>query len=155
MARKRTAGRDGKVICRRASGRWSTEVRLDEEDGGQGGQQRIVLARTFPTEAAARGAGQEIVAEWKAGQVVIRALVLRELAAAYRSLREAHEMVEPAAVPTTSAAWERAIAAWEALGWFGAAEARRYRQHVRSAFDRAGPVRRHPMPADGESDVAV
>jgi len=152
MGRKEPAGRDGKVVCRRSGARWSVEVRLDEENGGQ---HRIALARTFPTQVAARGAGEEIVAEWKAGQALVRELVLRELAAAYRALREAHEMVEPAAVPTTSAAWERAIAVWEAQRWIGAAAAKRYREHVRSAFDRAGPVTRHPMPAGGDSDVAV
>ncbi|HJQ85525.1 MAG TPA: hypothetical protein VKA21_15665 [Candidatus Binatia bacterium] len=139
--------RDGAVTCVRAGDRWNAEIRLD-------GQERIALARAFATEDAAARAGAEILAEWRAGRSVLRDLVLRELAAAYRGLRERHKMTEPAAVPTTSAAWDRAILEWERLGWLQADDVTRYREHVLRAFGAgARPVRRCGTVGDVESDV--
>ena len=52
-------------------------------------------------------APQAVLTEWRIGGVTLRDLVLRELAAAYRHLRERGPMMDPVAVPTTSAAWTR------------------------------------------------
>jgi hypothetical protein len=134
-------GRGGKVICRRTGERWTAAVRLDERGDGQPRHFDVALARTFTTESAANRAGTDVVRSWKAGQVVLREILLRELAATYRSLRETHAPMQPASVPTTRAAWEHAIAAWE--------------KHVQSAFDpTASTVRRHRL-ADGEPDAGA
>ena len=148
-------GRGGKVICQRAGERWTASVRLDERGDGQPRHYDVALARTFTTESAANRAGAEVVKSWKAGQVVLREILLRELAATYRTLRETHAPMQPASVPTTRAAWEHAIAAWEAAGWIEGADATRFREHVQWAFDpTAATVRRHRL-ADGEPDVSV
>src|SRR6185369_3154073 len=103
-------------------------------------QYAVFLNRTFVTEAAATGAGEQVVADWEGGRVVVRDLMLQELAASYRKLRQTHKTMQPSLVPATRAAWDHAIGAWEGLGWIGAADAGRYRAHVRCAFDEASPV---------------
>ncbi len=133
--------------------RWTAQLELDERGGDQPSPLRVDVPGTFLNEAAAVHAAQGVLNEWRAGRLTLRDLVLRELAAAYRHLRETQKTMEPVAVPTTSAAWARAIDLWELAGWLAAAEAARFREHARRAFDAtAATVRRHRL-ADVKSDA--
>src|SRR2546426_10963547 len=125
------ASRSGKVLCHTSGERWTVELRLDENDGSQGCQYTVYLTRVFVTETAASRAGEQVVAEWEAGRIVVRDLMLQELAATYRRLREKHQRMRPPAVPTTRSAWESAIGSWEELEGIAAADAARLREHVR------------------------
>jgi hypothetical protein len=143
--------RSGKVICQPAGERWTAEVQLDERDGTH---YSVSLNRTFATQAAASRAAEQFVADWNAGRLHLRDVLLRELAGTYRTLRQTYKPMQPSTVPATRSAWERAIATWEQLHWIDEAAAARCRDHARSAFDAdAGPVRRHRLTAsDAESD---
>ena len=110
----------------------------------------ISVARNFATEDAAERAGGEIVAQWKRNGI-LREILLRELAATYRVLREAHAPMDPPSVPTTRASWERAIASWEERGWITAADATRYREHVETGFAVTSNVRRCSLPDDADT----
>jgi hypothetical protein len=123
--------RSGTVICDRAGDRWTAEVRLVEGDR----QYDVSLTRSFPTEATARRAAEELLTEWKEGRAILRDVLLRELAGAYRTMRERHKSMRPAAVPATRAAWEHAIATWQELEWIGESDAARHRAHVEAAFE--------------------
>jgi hypothetical protein len=139
------AERNGSVVCQRAGERWTAEVQL--------GEHTIALHRNFPSEDSARRAGEQLVAEWRQGDAVLRDLLLRELAAAYRTLRERFKTMQPPTVPATRSAWEGAIGTWEQLGWIATPEAERYRKHVQSAFEAvAATVKRHRLAADAEYD---
>jgi hypothetical protein len=127
-------GRSGKVVCHRAGERWTVELRLDEDGGGKGRQHVVFLGRAFATETTASRAGELAVAEWEGGRVAARDLMLGELAATYRKLRENHQRMDPPLVPTTRSSWEHAITAWEGLGWINAGDATRLREHVRWAL---------------------
>lgn len=137
-------GRSGKVLCHPSGERWTVELRLDESDGAQGRQYSVFLNRLFATQMTASRAGEQLVADWEGGRVVVRDLILQELSAKYRSLRETHQRMQPPSVPTTRSAWERAIATWEERAWITAAEGARLRDHVVQtlAFE-ASDVRRH------------
>ena len=128
------ANRSGKVLCHPSGERWTVELRLDENQGRQACQYTVYLNRVFAAETAARSAGEQVVAEWAAGRIAVRDLMLQELAATYRRLRETYQKMQPPAVPTTTSAWESAIGSWEELGWIAAADAARLREHVRQAF---------------------
>lgn len=132
--------------------RWSAQLELDERGGDQSSLLRVDVPGTFLNEAAAIQAAQSVLNEWRAGRLTLRDLVLRELAAAYRHLRETQKAMQPVAVPTTSAAWARAIDLWQLAGWLEAADAARYREHARRAFDvTAARVTRHRL-SDVKSD---
>ncbi len=146
MGRKNRRGRDGRVITGRSGARWTVQLELDEVVGDRFCRVRIGIQGRFPSETAAVQAAQGVLAEWRMGGVTLRDLVLRELAAAYRHLRQRHPGMEPVAVPTTSAAWTRAITLWESSGWLEVAEAARYREYVERAFDAsATTVKRHGL----------
>src|SRR5205807_5884112 len=106
------ANRSGKVLCHPSGERWTVELRLDENEGRQGCQYTVYLNRVFAAETAARSAGEQVVAEWAAGRIAVRDLMLQELAATYRRLRETYQKMQPPAVPTTTSAWESAIGSW-------------------------------------------
>jgi hypothetical protein len=76
----------------------------------------VFLNRTFITEMLANEAGSRAVADWTAGRVLARDLILQELAAVYRRLRATHKTMQPVTVPATRAAWEHALGAWEQSG---------------------------------------
>ena len=100
----------------------------------------------FTSEEAAVQAAQPVLVEWRMGGVTLRDVLLRQLAAIYRYLRERHPLMEPAAVPTTSAAWNRALTLWEQAGWLDASRAARHRDHVAHVFDlNAVAVKRHGL----------
>ena len=150
------AVRSGQVVCHPSGDRWTVELRLAERSGGQECQHTVYLNRVFVTETAASSAGDQVVAEWAAGRIVVRDLMLQELAATYRKLRETYQRMRPPAVPTTSSAWESAIGAWEELGWIAAADTARLREHVRWAFaPGAGGIqrRRVRLEADAETEA--
>ena len=150
------ASRSGTVLCHPSGERWTVELRLDEHDGNQGCQHTVYLNRVFVTETAASRAGEQVIAEWAAGRIVVRDLMLQELAATYRRLRETYQKMQPPAVPTTTSAWESAIGAWEKLGWIAAADAARLREHVRRAFaSEAGGMPRRRIRPDTESDSTL
>jgi len=150
------ANRSGKVLCHPSGERWTVELRLDENDARQGCQYTVYLNRVFAAETAARSAGEQVVAEWAAGRIAVRDLMLQELAATYRRLRETYQKMQPPAVPTTTSAWESAIGSWEELGWIAAAEAARLREHVRRAFaPEAGGMPRRRIRPDTESDSTL
>jgi hypothetical protein len=133
--------------------RWTAQLELDERGGEQSSKLLVDVPGTFLNQAAATRAAEGVLSEWRAGRLTLRDLVLRELAAAYRHLRETQKTMEPVAVPTTSAAWARAIDLWELAGWLAAAEAARYREHARRAFDAtAATMRRHRL-LDVKSDA--
>ena len=143
--------RGGKVIRNRAGERWTAEVLLEEGKGAERREVIISIARNFSSEDAAERAGGEIVAQWKRNGI-LREVLLRELAATYRVLREAHSPMDPLSVPTTRAQWERAIASGEERGWITAADATRYREHVETGFALTTNVRRHRL-ADMDVDA--
>ena len=145
-------GRSGKVLCHSSGERWTVELRLDENDGSQECRYTVYLNRVFVTEAAATNAGEQVVAEWRAGRIAVRDLMLQELAATYRRLRETYQKMQPPAVPTTTSAWENAISSWQELGWIAAPDAARLREHVRWAFAEAGGIQRRRVEIDDESD---
>jgi hypothetical protein len=155
MGRKnRPEDREGRIVTGRADDRWTAQLELDEPGGEQPSRFLVDVPGIFATEASATHAAKDVLSEWRAGRITLRDIVLRELAAAYRQLRQKHQPMEPVAVPTTSVAWERALALWELAAWLDAAQAARYREHARWAFDAgAGPVKRHRLP-DAESDSA-
>jgi hypothetical protein len=127
--------RSGTVTCHRSRERWTAEIGLEEGSDERSHRHSIWLHREFPTQDVARRAGERIVADWNEGHVPLRELLLRELAAVYRALRETHRMMQPVTVPATRATWERALAIWARLGWIDAADAARYAEHVRYAFE--------------------
>lgn len=137
MGRKDRKARDGQVVATCSGARWIAQLELDELLAGRFSRFRIDVQGRFPTEEAAVQAAQVILTEWRMRGVTLRDLLLRELAALYRRLRARYPMAEPAAVPTTSATWNRAISLWEGAGWLDAADAARYREHVARAFDAA------------------
>jgi len=140
--------RSGIATAHQAGEKWSVEVLLEEDDR----QYTVFLNRTFVTEALASSAGEQVVAEWEAGRVRVRDLMLQELAASYRRLRTLHKTMQPTTVPATRAAWDHAIGAWEGLGWIGTTDAARYRDHVLHAFDgETNPVRRHKLQPDPDA----
>jgi hypothetical protein len=140
------SARQAKATTRRMGEKWAVEMHL-EETGGR--TYDVFLNRTFITEALARDAGEQVAAEWLDGVVLARDLMLQELAAAYRNLRAMHRTMRPTTVPTTRSAWEEAFGVWEGLGWLGADDAIRYREHVRWAFETgAREVRRHRLDVD-------
>jgi hypothetical protein len=142
-----SAARAGKVVTHCSGDKWSVELRLDEQDRSYS----VFLNRTFITEMLASEAGTQVVAAWAAGKVRARDLILQELAAVYRRLRATHKTMQPATVPATRSAWEHAMGTWQESGWITPADAVRYRDLVRSAFEaEAGPVRRHKLSADAE-----
>ena len=142
------------MIRQRAGERWTAEVLLEEGKGAERREVIVSLAQKFATEEAATRAGGEIVAQWKRNGI-LREVLLRELAATYRALRETYSPMDPPSVPTTRASWERAIAAWEERGWITAADAARYRDHVQTGFAVTTAVRRHRLPDDVGPDTAV
>src|SRR5438552_6141862 len=79
--------RAGRVIRQRAGDRWTAEVLLEEGKGAERREVIVSLAQRFATEEAATRAGGEIVAQWKRNGI-LREVLLRELAATYRALRE-------------------------------------------------------------------
>jgi len=130
----------------RTGDRWTAQLELHERSGEQLSHFRIDVPGMFLSHAAAVHAAQGVLNDWRAGHVTLRDLVLRELSAMYRHLRETHKAMEPVAVPTTSAAWERALALWELAGWLDAAEAARYHDHAQWAFHAtAASVKRHGL----------
>jgi hypothetical protein len=143
----RPGRREGRVVLDRAGERWSVQLELDERHGEQLTRLRVDVPGAFATEETATIAARAVLEEWRAGRVTLRELVLRELAALYRQLREKHKPMEPVAVPATSTAWDRALGLWELAAWLDAAETARYREHARLAFDTAAaPVKRHRLP---------
>jgi hypothetical protein len=62
--------------------------------------------------------------------------------------------MEPVAVPTTCAAWNRALTLWELAGWLGNAEAARYREHVERAFAPAATTMTRHRLLDADPDPA-
>ena len=142
------------MIRQRAGERWTAEVLLEEGKGAERREVIVSLAQKFATEEAATRAGGEIVAQWKRNGI-LREVLLRELAATYRALRETYSPMDPPSVPTTRASWERAIATWEERGWITAADAARYRDHVQTGFAVTSNVRRHRLPDDAGTDSAV
>jgi hypothetical protein len=153
MGRKnRSKGREGKVVTVRAGERWTAQLELDVRSGDHLSHLRVDVPGMFLSQAAADRAAQAVLNDWRVGHVTLRDLVLRELAAAYRQLRATHKAMEPVAVPTTSAAWIRAIDLWELAGWLDAAEAARYHDHAERAFDVAAvKVKRHGL-VDARTD---
>jgi hypothetical protein len=146
-------GRSGTVVCSPSGERWTAEVRLAQWSEGERQEYVVSLNRTFPTEDTAQRAGGQVLAEWTEGDAPLRALLLKELAAAYRALREQCKTMQPPTVPATRSAWDRAISTWEERGWITAPDAARYREHVHSAFEsNSGPVRRHRLAADPEAE---
>jgi hypothetical protein len=143
-----SVARTGKVVTHCSGDKWAVELRLDEQERSYS----VFLNRTFITEMLASEAGTQVVSEWAAGRVLARDLILQELAAVYRRLRATHKTMQPATVPSTRAAWEHAIGAWEECGWIRRPDATRYRALVRSAFEtEAGRVRRHTLAGDAET----
>ncbi|HWP65828.1 MAG TPA: hypothetical protein VNO26_07940 [Candidatus Limnocylindria bacterium] len=150
----RPIARGGRIVIRQVADRWTAQLELNEHAGDQASRLRVDVPGEFASEATAQHAAQAALDRWCTGQLTLRELVLRQLAAAYRRLREKHKPMEPVAVPTTGAAWERALTLWELAGWLDAPEAARYRQHVRRAFDAAATtVKRHRL-ADAKPDPA-
>ena len=146
MGRKNRRGRDARVITERKGARWTAQLELDDLSGDRFLRVRIDVLGRFVSEEAAVRAAQPILAEWRMGGVTLRDLLLRQLAAIYRHLRERHPLMEPVAVPTTSAAWNRALTLWEESGRLDAARVARYRDHVAHAFDvGAAAVVRHGL----------
>lgn len=144
--KNRPNGRDGRVVTSQVDARWTAQLELDERAGDDVSRLRIDVPGEFASQATAAHAAQDVLKEWRGGRVTLRELVLRELAAAYRHLREKQKPMEPVAVPTTYVAWDRALALWELAGWLDAAEAARYRQHLERAFDAAAvTVKRHRL----------
>ena len=146
MGRKSRRGRDGRVITTSDGGRWTAQLELDDVSGDRFRRVRIDVQGRFPSEEAAVQAAQAVLAEWRIGGVTLRDVILRSLAATYRHLRERHPLMEPVAVPTTSAGWLRALTLWERAGRLDATSVARYRDHVAHAFDvAAAPVKRHGL----------
>lgn len=147
--------RSGKVSCQSAGERWIAEVRLYEATRAQTRRYDVTLPRTFPTEGAAARAAEQMLTEWKGGRASLRDLVLRQLAATYRALRETYRAMHPPTVPATRSAWESAVDAWVERGWMEAADAARCREQISRAFGtQAAPVRRHRLHSDSERDPA-
>lgn len=144
--KNRPGGREGRIAINQVGDRWTAQLELDEVVAETVSRLRIDVPGEFASQATATHAAQEVLREWRGGRLTLRELVLRELAAAYRHLREKHKPMEPVAVPTTYVTWDRAIALWQLAGWLDAAEAARYRQHVERAFDAAATtVKRHRL----------
>ena len=153
MGKKHRRGREGRVVTAQRGERWTALLELDELRDDRFSRLRIDVQGRFASEAAAVQAAQGVLVEWQRGGVTMRDLVLRELAAVYRRLRERHAMMDPVAVPTTGAGWSRAITLWERDGWLDATDAARYREHAERAFDAtAVTVKRHGL-LDGGSDA--
>ncbi len=143
------APRTAKTTAHRAGDKWSVEVQLEEGDRTYD----VRLDRSFATEGSASRAGEQVAADWLNGAVSARDLILQELAAMYRRLRATQKTMRPASVPTTRSSWENAFEAWEQLGWIDPADAGRYREQARCAFDAiSGPVRRHRLGADPDTE---
>lgn len=123
-------GRRGSVTCHRSGERWTADVRLGDEER----EIDLSLHRTFPTRDSATKAAEEILAEWTEERAILRELVLKELASAYRTMRQTHKTMKPPLVPATRASWESAIESWELNGWIDAEKANQFREHVGCAF---------------------
>jgi hypothetical protein len=142
------------VATGRVGDRFTAQLDLEERNGDEVTKFLIDVPGEFATEARAEQVGQDTLLEWRAGRVTSRALILQELAAAYRHLREKHAPMEPILVPTTGVSWERALALWELAGWLDPELLPRYREHARWAFDvGTGTVKRHRL-LDVEPDSA-
>jgi hypothetical protein len=115
--------------------RWTVELRLDEAPGDPTRLHTIFLSRPHATEDSARRAGEQMVHDWQAGNTTIRDLMLTELAARYRKLRETHARMNPPTVPTTRSSWETALTMWVERGWITPDDARHLREHVTHALD--------------------
>jgi hypothetical protein len=147
----RPTGREGRIVTSQVGDRWTAQLELDERRGEESSRLRVDVPGEFASQPTAVHAAQNLLNDWRAGRVMLRDLVLRELAAAYRHLRGKHNPMEPVAVPTTCAAWDRAIGLWELAGWLDPAEAVRYRDHVERAFDEAAiTVKRHQLLDDSD-----
>jgi hypothetical protein len=147
--------RSGKVSCQLAAERWIAQVRLYETIRAETRRHDITLLRTFPSEAAAARAGEQVLAEWIGAQASLRDLVLRQLAATYRAYRETYKAMHPPTVPATRSAWDGAIDAWVERGWMDSADATRCREQIDRAFaTEAAPVRRHRLQPDPDRDPA-
>jgi hypothetical protein len=144
--KNRPRGREGRVVTSQTGERWTAQLELDERCDERVSRLRIDVPGEFASQATAGQAAQHVLNDWRAGRLTLRELVLRELAAAYRHLREKHKPMEPVAVPTTFAAWDRAITLWELAAWLDKAEAARYREHAERAFEAAATtVTRHRL----------
>jgi hypothetical protein len=119
------------VTTHRFGERWTADVRL----GDQEREIDVSLHRTFPTRDSATKAAEEILAEWTEERAILRELLLKELASAYRTMRQTHKTMRPPLVPATRASWESAIESWELNGWIDADKAAQYREHVGCAFE--------------------
>ena len=147
------ASRSGKVVCQSAEGRWVAEVRLYETTRAQTKRYDLTLHGTFVAEASATRAGEQVVTEWTRGTASWRDLLLRQLSATYRELRQTYKAMYPPTVPATRAAWEGAIDAWLERGWIQEADAARCREQIAQAFEAdAGTVKRHRLHAESERD---
>jgi hypothetical protein len=153
--RKSRKLRDGRLIASRNGARWTVQVEIDDFSGDRFLRLRLDVQGRFPSEDAAVRAAQPVLTEWCLGGVTLRDLLLRELAATYRYLRERHPLMDPAAVPTTSGAWYGALTMWERAGRLDAAAVARYRDHVAHAFDvNATAVKRHGLlEVEAEADT--
>ena len=148
----RSRGGEGRIVTSQAGDRWTAQLEIDERRAEEVSRLRIDVPGEFASQPTAAHAAESLLNDWRAGRLTLRDLVLRELAAAYRHLREKHQPMEPVAVPTTCAAWDRAIALWELAGWLDPADAARYRDHAERAFDGAAvTVKRHRLLDDPDA----
>ena len=125
----------GTVVCHESGDRWTVELRLEEAPGDPSRLHTILLSRPYATKHSARLAGEQIVRDWQAGNVTIRDLMLAELAARYRKLRETHSRMNPPTVPTTRSSWEAALTGWVERGWITPDDAQHLREHVTLSLD--------------------
>jgi hypothetical protein len=147
----------GRVVCHQSGDRWTVELLLDEVQKGQMRTYTILLTRLFATVDAARRAGEQAVADWKGGTTSARDLMLTELSATYRKLRETHPRMHPATVPTTRSAWENALGTWLERGWITPEDAEHLRAHVQDTLaPESGAVQLRRFPAaDSQSSESA
>jgi len=124
-------GKRGSVTCHRSGERWTADVRLGDDER----EIDVTLHQTYPTRDSATKAAEEILAEWTEERAALRELLLKELASAYRTMRQTHKTMRPPLVPATRASWEAAIESWEQHGWIDEGKAAQYREHVGCAFE--------------------
>jgi hypothetical protein len=143
------------VVCHQSDDRWTVELRLDEAPGDPTRIHTILLSRPYATEESARRAGEQMVNDWQAGNSTVRDLMLGELAARYRKLRETHARMNPATVPTTRGAWENALTTWVARAWITPDDARHLRDHVNLTLapESGGVQLRRLSMTDSESNL--
>jgi hypothetical protein len=123
------------VLCHQSGDRWTVELRLEETPGDPSRLHTLLLSRPHATKDSARLAGEQIVRDWRAGKVTIRELMLAELAARYRKLRETHSRMNPPTVPTTRSSWETALTNWVERGWITPDDAQHLRKQVTHLLD--------------------